>query len=215
MQDENGSIKESTTRSDASEEQTGTSTTAKDREYSASAHGQTNNLRTKMNNIDKNRHSRALGILELHGRGYTQQEIAEILNISQPTVSKELHRVITSIYDKPDAYALQAYSDQERSIAGLKAVGKQLWPIAKDKQLPTELRIKALSLLMQTYSKTMQGTKSRRDVKLWLKEARAEQNSRELEQKFGIGLDLEVERTIEDLKPEMGPEFREWLEGDS
>jgi hypothetical protein len=140
-----------------------------------------------------------------------------MLDISQATVSKELHRIIASIYDKPDAYALQAYCDQERSVAGLKAVGKELLPIAKDTRLPTELRIKALSLLMQTYSKIMQGTKNRRDVRQWLKEARAEQNIRALEQKFGGHTDLgEWQREIEeDVKPELIPEFSKWLEGES
>jgi DNA-binding CsgD family transcriptional regulator len=185
--EEVNSKNDATTRT-TSEAQTETSATAEREESASAAPRRTNNLSTNMNNNAKHGHSRALRILELHGQGYAQEEIAEMLGISQPTVSKELNRIIASIYDKPDAYALQAYSDQERSVAGLKAIGRQLWPIAKDDQLPPELRIKALSLLMQTYSKTMQGTKNRRDVRQWLREARREQNNTELAKKFGFGV---------------------------
>jgi len=73
--------------------QSGSTSAPANSEYrSPSTSNQMNNLSTNMNNIDKHRHSRALCILKLHGRGYTQQEIAEIMDISQPMVSKEFNR---------------------------------------------------------------------------------------------------------------------------
>lgn len=155
MQDKDDSKFEESTAagSSTSEDRIGTSTVAKNHENMSADESPTNNSNTNMEYDDKHRHSRALRILELHGRGYAQKEIARTLDISQLTVIKELDRIKSSIYDEPDAYA-QAYCDQERSVAGLKVVGKELMRIAKDIQLPAELRIKALSLLLQTSVKS-------------------------------------------------------------
>jgi DNA-binding CsgD family transcriptional regulator len=166
-----------------------------------------NNSGTKMN---KTRWLRAIQILELYNQGYSQTEIAEALGIGQATVSRELERIQHSIRDTADAHALKMYSDYERAVSGLNAVQDELWSIIEDPDVGVEARLRSLSLLTQTYGRTMQGTKTRRDLKLWMSEARKEEDARNLAKIFQP--ELSPETITKESRPNKPEQLLDWLE---
>lgn len=97
----------------------------------SSAHRKTNNPSMDMNNNEAIERRKA-NVLDLDSKGYTQDEIAEELGISQPTVSRDLKEAHDSIAKSRTGYVQQALRDHERTKLGQNKALKGLWSIAED-----------------------------------------------------------------------------------
>src|ERR671930_695211 len=91
-------------------------------------------------------------VLELASQGYNQSEISRILQISQPTINRDI------TYLRQQAKAnIQKYIDErlpeeyEKCLVGLTAITKEAWNTANNTEDKRE-KIQALSLAKECYS---------------------------------------------------------------
>src|ERR1051325_2223531 len=118
-----------------------------------------NNLSTSVNNnYNKNNSNsnvlewRRSKVQELSSQGYTQSEISRILQISQPTINRDLsylrQQAKTNIKRYIDERLPEAY---EKCLVGLNAITKEAWDTAHNTEDRRE-KIQALSLAKECYS---------------------------------------------------------------
>ena len=107
-----------------------------------------NSLSSSMNNVVWRRNK----VQELTSQGYNQSEISRILQISQPTINRDL------AYLRQQAKAnIKKYIDErlpeeyEKCLVGLTAVLKEAWNTAANTEDRRE-KIQALSLAIECYS---------------------------------------------------------------
>src|ERR1044072_1954835 len=115
-----------------------------------------NNLSSRVNN-DNNKNNNALEwrrskVQELASQGYNQTEISRILQISQPTINRDL-----SVLRQQAKTNIKRYIDQrlpeeyEKCMVGLTAITKEAWNTAHNTEDKRE-KIQALSLAKECYS---------------------------------------------------------------
>jgi transcriptional regulator len=105
------------------------------------------------------RQERQAKVLTLHSKGYSQPEIANLLNINQSTVSRDLDDVRKRARNTLDLYIREEIPNEfQLYISGLNEITKSLWQIIEDKQnyITTRDRTYVLSLLMQCYTKRIE-----------------------------------------------------------
>jgi hypothetical protein len=107
-----------------------------------------NNLNSAVNSLEWRRSK----VLELASQGYSQTEISRILNISQPTINRDLaylrQRAKSNIKRYIDERLPEEY---EKSLAGLTAILREAWTTSQQTQDRRE-KIQALSLAKECYS---------------------------------------------------------------
>lgn len=107
-------------------------------------------------------------VLALDSMGYTQDEIAEELRISQSTVIRDLKEVHDSIAKSRTEYVQQALRDHERTKREQNRALKGLWSIAEDLgTLPSD-KLRAYSLIIQCNTRKTQATTISRALSQWL-----------------------------------------------
>jgi predicted transcriptional regulator len=114
-----------------------------------------NNLSSSVNNKNDNSSSlewRRNKVQELASQGYNQSEISRILQISQPTINRDI------IYLRQQAkHNIKRYIDErlpeeyEKCMVGLTAIIKEAWSTAANTEDKRE-KIQALSLAKECYS---------------------------------------------------------------
>jgi transcriptional regulator len=99
-------------------------------------------------------------VLTLHSKGYTQAEIAILLNVNQATVSRDLNEIRKKARKRIDLYIKEEIPNEiQLYISGVNEITKNLWEIVEDKQnsnITTRDRTYILSLLMQCYTKRIE-----------------------------------------------------------
>ena len=140
-------------------------------------HGKANNSSMDVNNIEASEQRKAK-VLELYSKGYTQQEIAEELGISQPTVSRNLKEAHDSIAKSRTEY-VQALRDHERTKLGQNKALKGLWSIAEDPGTPPSDKLRAYSLIIQCNTRKSQATTIARALSTWLDKEEAIRRKKE------------------------------------
>src|ERR687883_1388323 len=97
-----------------------------------------NNLGSSMNNSIEWRRSK---VSELSSQGYNQSEISRILQISQPTINRDI------TYLRQEAkYNIKKYIDErlpeeyEKCLVGLTAITKEAWTTAANTEDKREKR---------------------------------------------------------------------------
>jgi predicted transcriptional regulator len=95
-----------------------------------------NNLSTLMNNYNNNNSSlewRRSKVQELSSQGYNQSEISRILQISQPTINRDLtylrQQAKTNIKRYIDERLPEEY---EKCLVGINAITKEAWNAAEN-----------------------------------------------------------------------------------
>src|SRR6187200_94725 len=110
-----------------------------------------NNLSSSMNSL-KWRRSK---VQELASQGYNQLEISRILQISQPTINRDItylrHQARENIRKYIDERLPEEY---EKCLVGLNAITKEAWNTAQSTEDKRE-KIQALSLAKECYSMKM------------------------------------------------------------
>ena len=94
-------------------------------------------------------------VQELASQGYNQSEISRILQISQPTINRDL-----SYLRQQAKHNIKKYIDErlpeeyEKCLVGLNAITKEAWTTAENTEDKRE-KIQALSLAKECYSTKM------------------------------------------------------------
>jgi predicted transcriptional regulator len=117
-----------------------------------------NNLRSSVNNNNKNnKNSNALEwrrnkVQELASQGYNQSEISRILQISQPTINRDLSYLRQRAKSNIKRYIDERLPEEyEKCLVGLNAITKEAWNTAANTEVKRE-KIQALSLAKECYS---------------------------------------------------------------
>jgi predicted transcriptional regulator len=108
------------------------------------------------NNINNNTSSglewRRSKVQELASQGYNQSEISRILQISQPTINRDLSFLRQQAKGNIKRYIDERLPEEyEKCLVGLNAITKEAWNTANNTEDKRE-KIQALSLAKECYS---------------------------------------------------------------
>jgi predicted transcriptional regulator len=93
-------------------------------------------------------------------RGYAQYEIANILHISQPTISRDIHYIQKEIKKSSDNYGEHLFEIYRNTLLGLDESIKKLWEIIDSPKTDAKEKIKAITLLKECYNERLHLIKS-------------------------------------------------------
>jgi predicted transcriptional regulator len=94
-------------------------------------------------------------VQELASQGYNQSEISRILQISQPTINRDLAYLRQQAKDNIKRYIDERLPEEyEKCLVGLNAITKEAWNTAQSTEDKRE-KIQALSLAKECYSMKM------------------------------------------------------------
>jgi predicted transcriptional regulator len=108
-----------------------------------------NNLSSSVNNNIEWRRSK---VSELASQGYNQSEISRILQISQPTINRDIAYLRQQAKDNIKRYIDKRLPEEyEKCLVGLNAITREAWNTAQSTEDKRE-KIQALSLAKECYS---------------------------------------------------------------
>jgi hypothetical protein len=108
-----------------------------------------NNLSTSVNSSLEWRRSK---VQELASQGYNQSEISRILQISQPTINRDITYLRQQAKDNIKRYIDELLPEEyEKCLVGLNAITKEAWNTSQQTEDKRE-KIQALSLAKECYS---------------------------------------------------------------
>ncbi|MFL6509371.1 MAG: hypothetical protein ACJ704_15740, partial [Nitrososphaeraceae archaeon] len=91
-------------------------------------------------------------VMELASQGYSQSEISRILQISQPTINRDLSYLRQQAKENIKRYIDERLPEEyEKCLVGLTAITKEAWNTAHNTEDRRE-KIQALSLAKECYS---------------------------------------------------------------
>jgi predicted transcriptional regulator len=107
-----------------------------------------NNLSSSVNNLEWRRYK----VQELASQGYNQSEISRILQISQPTINRDITYLRQQAKHNIKKYINERLPEEyEKCLVGLNAITKEAWDTAQNTEDKRE-KIQALSLAKECYS---------------------------------------------------------------
>src|ERR687885_243097 len=108
-----------------------------------------NNLSSSVNNSVEWRRNK---VQELASQGYNQSEISRILQISQPTINRDITYLRQQAKTNIKRYINETLPEEyEKCLVGLNAITKEAWNTAANTEDKRE-KIQALSLAKECYS---------------------------------------------------------------
>ena len=107
-----------------------------------------NNLNSSMNNNNFSRTEwRKCKVMELSSQGYSQSEIAKILQISQPTISRDIQYLKQLARDNITKYIDHELPfEYDKCLAALNSLQKKAWEISENPDVEERTKVQALSL---------------------------------------------------------------------
>lgn len=113
-----------------------------------------NNDDSLSSDFDIEKENRLSKVLSLYGKGYSQQEIANEMNVNQSTVSRDLQYIKQKSKHSIDKYLREdVLFEYERYRSVFDEISKKLWQSVDDYDTNPKDRIRALSLLYQANDK--------------------------------------------------------------
>jgi predicted transcriptional regulator len=107
-----------------------------------------NNLSSSVNSLEWHRSK----VQELASQGYNQSEISRILQISQPTINRDITYLRQQAKHNIKKYINERLPEEyEKCLVGLNAITKEAWNTAHNTEDKRE-KIQALSLAKECYS---------------------------------------------------------------
>jgi predicted transcriptional regulator len=88
--------------------------------------------------------------------GYHLYEIANILHISQPTISRDIHYIQKEMRKSAENYNKHKFEVYRNNLLGLDETIKKLWTIADSPKTDSKEKIKAITLIGQYYRERLQ-----------------------------------------------------------
>jgi len=111
-----------------------------------------NNLSSSVNSSIEWRRNK---VQELSSQGYNQSEISRIVQISQPTINRDLSYLRQQAKENIKKYIDERLPEEyEKCLVGLTAITKEAWNTASNTEDKRE-KIQALSLAKECYSMKM------------------------------------------------------------
>src|ERR671929_959893 len=108
-----------------------------------------NNLSSSVNSAVEWRRNK---VQELASQGYNQSEISKILQISQPTINRDIAYLRQQAKENIKRYIDERLPEEyEKCLVGLNAITKEAWNTATNTEDKRE-KIQALSLAKECYS---------------------------------------------------------------
>lgn len=95
-------------------------------------------------------------VRELLARGYHQDEIAHMLHMSQPTVSRDIHYIRKEICKNSENYGEHLFEVYRNNLQGLDEMIKKLWMIVDSPKTDSKEKIKAIMLIGQYYRERLE-----------------------------------------------------------
>lgn len=99
-------------------------------------------------------------VRELLARGYHQDEIANTLHISQPTISRDIHYIQREIRKNTENFGEHLFQVYRNNLQGLDEMIKKLWTIADSPKTDSKEKIKAITLIGQYYRERLELVRS-------------------------------------------------------
>ena len=99
-------------------------------------------------------------VKELLTRGCAQYEIANILHISQPTISRDIHYIQREIKKSSNNYGEHLFEIYRNTLLGLDESIKKLWEIIDSPKTEAKEKIKAITLLKACFKERLALIKS-------------------------------------------------------
>ena len=99
-------------------------------------------------------------VRELLARGYHQDEIANTLHISQPTISRDIHYIQREIRKNTENFGEHLFQVYRNNLQGLDEMVKKLWTIADSPKTDSKEKIKAITLIGQYYRERLELVRS-------------------------------------------------------
>ena len=90
-------------------------------------------------------------VKELLTRGYAQYEIANLLHISQPTISRDIHYVQKELKKSTENYGEHLFEIYWNTLLGLDEAIKKLWTIVDTPKTEAKEKLKAITLMREYY----------------------------------------------------------------
>ncbi len=107
-----------------------------------------NSLSSSLNSVEWRRSK----VQELASQGYNQSEISRVLQISQPTINRDITYLRQQAKDNIKKYIDERLPEEyEKCLVGLTAITKEAWNTAQQTEDKRE-KIQALSLAKDCYS---------------------------------------------------------------
>ena len=90
-------------------------------------------------------------VKELLIRNYTQYEIANLLHISQPTISRDIKYIQKEIKKTTENYGEHLFETYRNTLLGLDEAIKKLWIIVDSPKTEAKEKVKAITLMREYY----------------------------------------------------------------
>jgi predicted transcriptional regulator len=85
--------------------------------------------------------------LELASQGYSQSDIAKILKISQPTISRDIHYLKQLARNNITKYIdVELPFEYDKCLAALNSLQKKAWEVSENPDVEERTKVQALSL---------------------------------------------------------------------
>jgi predicted transcriptional regulator len=95
-------------------------------------------------------------VKELLARGYQQHDIANTLQISQPTISRDIHYIQIEIRKSAENYDKHRFELYRNNLLGLDEMIKKLWTVADSPKTGSKEKLKAIVLIGEYYRERLQ-----------------------------------------------------------
>jgi predicted transcriptional regulator len=95
-------------------------------------------------------------VRELLARGYHQDEIANTLHISQPSISRDIHYIQREKRKNSENYGQHLFEVYRNNLQGLDEMIKKLWAIADSPKTDSKEKIKTIMLIGQYYRERLE-----------------------------------------------------------
>jgi predicted transcriptional regulator len=99
-------------------------------------------------------------VKELLARGYHQYDIANTLQISQPTISRDIHYIQKEIRKNTENYGEHLFEVYRNNLQGIDEMIKKLWIIVDSAKTDSKEKIKAITLIGQYYRERLELVRS-------------------------------------------------------
>jgi predicted transcriptional regulator len=99
-------------------------------------------------------------VKELLTRNYAQYEIANLLHISQPTISRDIKYIQKEIKKSTENYGEHLFETYRNTLLGLDEAIKKLWTIVDSSKTDAKEKIKAITLIREYYRERLDLIKS-------------------------------------------------------
>ena len=90
-------------------------------------------------------------VKELLTRNYAQYEIANLLHISQPTISRDIKYIQKEIKKTTQNYGEHLFKTYRNTLSGLDEAIKKLWTIVDSPKTEAKEKVKAITLIREYY----------------------------------------------------------------